>query len=128
MNINTLDYAEFMLGSSLDADIREHHEVLVGAGCELTGEYILIPEGVNFPGAMQVWSKKSDGRWMWVDTLGVIHERENPLIEEPVSHITKTNPTGEVRQCDARTIHEPHEWQAEFGAYFNAYCPGNTGR
>lgn len=38
--------------------------------------------------------------------------------------VTKTNPTGEVRQCERRGYHQPHEFQADFGAYFNAYCPG----
>lgn len=43
------------------------------------------------------------------------------------SHVTRTNPSGEVRQCDRRDLHEAHEWQTEFGGYFNAYCPGNDG-
>lgn len=43
------------------------------------------------------------------------------------SKITKNNPNGEVRQCDSRKIHSPHEWQADFGAYFDVYCPGNDG-
>jgi hypothetical protein len=43
------------------------------------------------------------------------------------SRVTPSNPTGEVRQCDRRDLHEPHEYQAEFGAYFNVYCPGNRG-
>jgi hypothetical protein len=42
-------------------------------------------------------------------------------------HVTKTNPNGAVSQCDRRDIHEPHEYQAEFGSYFNVYCPGNKG-
>jgi hypothetical protein len=41
--------------------------------------------------------------------------------------ITKTNPAGETRRCDRRDIHESHEWQADFGAYFNVWCPGNDG-
>jgi hypothetical protein len=41
--------------------------------------------------------------------------------------ITGTNPTGEVRQCARRDLHEPHEYQEGFGAYFNIYCPGNQG-
>lgn len=42
-------------------------------------------------------------------------------------HVTERNPNGETRQCNRRDIHGPHEWQAEFGAYFDVYCPGNTG-
>lgn len=42
-------------------------------------------------------------------------------------HRTDTNPNGEVDRCDRRDIHGPHEWQREFGAYFNVYCPGNKG-
>lgn len=43
------------------------------------------------------------------------------------AHVTERNPNGETRQCNRRDIHGPHEWQAEFGAYFDVYCPGNTG-
>ena len=43
------------------------------------------------------------------------------------SHVTKANPNGEVRQCDRRDLHKPHEYQAEFGSYFFVYCPGNDG-
>lgn len=43
------------------------------------------------------------------------------------NHVTETNPNGEVRQCDMRHIHESHEYQAEFGSYFDVYCPGNDG-
>lgn len=43
------------------------------------------------------------------------------------NHVTTRNPNGSVRQCDSRALHEPHEWQAEFGAYFDVYCPGNDG-
>jgi hypothetical protein len=43
-------------------------------------------------------------------------------------HKTKTNPSGSVQQCDQRHIHAPHEWQNEFGGYFNVYCPGNDGK
>lgn len=42
-------------------------------------------------------------------------------------HVTPSNPSGDVRQCDRRNLHEPHEYQAEFGSYFNVYCPGNDG-
>lgn len=41
--------------------------------------------------------------------------------------VTETNPSGEIRRCDRRDLHPAHEWQAEFGAYFNVYCPGNDG-
>lgn len=43
-------------------------------------------------------------------------------------HVTRTNPSGSVQQCDRRDVHEPHEWQSEFGAYFDVYCPGNDGK
>jgi hypothetical protein len=43
-------------------------------------------------------------------------------------HRTKTNPSGEVRQCRDYVIHRPHEYQGEFGAYFNVFCPGNDGK
>lgn len=43
-------------------------------------------------------------------------------------HKTKTNPSGSVQKCDQRHIHPPHEWQNEFGGYFNVYCPGNDGK
>lgn len=39
-------------------------------------------------------------------------------------HKTKTNPTGAIGQCNKREVHAPHEYQAEFGSYFNAYCLG----
>lgn len=41
---------------------------------------------------------------------------------------TPNNPSGTVRQCDRRDIHDPHDWQAEFGAYFDVHCPGNDGK
>jgi hypothetical protein len=41
-----------------------------------------------------------------------------------LNHVTKTNPTGGVEQCERRILHAGHEWQAEFGAYFNKWCPG----
>lgn len=44
------------------------------------------------------------------------------------THVTKNNPTGEVRQCDRRDLHKAHEYQPEFGAYFDVYCPGNKGK
>lgn len=47
--------------------------------------------------------------------------------KEPEDYKTKNNPNGEVRRCGGRHLHEPHEWQAEFGAYFDVYCPGNDG-
>lgn len=53
--------------------------------------------------------------------------RLGPLSLESRVHITDSNPNGSVRQCTRRDLHEPHEYQAEFGAYFNVYCPGNTG-
>lgn len=84
MNINTLDFVEDSIGSSLDSEIREHHEVLVTAGIELTGEYILIPEGLDYPCSMQVWSKTPEGQWVYIDSAGELHERENPLVGEPV--------------------------------------------
>jgi hypothetical protein len=43
-------------------------------------------------------------------------------------YVTDTNPNGEVEQCSRRDLHEPHEWQNEFGGYFNVYCPGNAGK
>ena len=49
-----------------------------------------------------------------------------PLEKQP-SRVTRTNPNGSERQCDRRDIHDPHEWQADFGSYFNVYCPGNDG-
>ena len=41
--------------------------------------------------------------------------------------VTKSNPAGNVEQCYRRDIHESHEYQRDFGAYFNVYCPGNDG-
>lgn len=46
---------------------------------------------------------------------------------EPESHVTKSNPSGAVRQCERRDLHEPHEYQPEIGAWFDVYCPGNDG-
>lgn len=40
---------------------------------------------------------------------------------------TPNNPTGTVRQCDRRDIHEAHDYQAGFGDYFDVHCPGNRG-
>jgi hypothetical protein len=54
-------------------------------------------------------------------------QRLGPLSRGDRAHATDSNPNGQVRQCDRRDLHEPHEWQAEFGAYFNVFCPGNTG-
>jgi len=48
------------------------------------------------------------------------------VVEE--AHKTKTNPHGRMRQCSGRDIHGGHEWQEEFGAYFNVYCEGNKGK
>lgn len=66
-----------------------------------------------------------------------LYPAENPAVEaarrlgptalDNREYVTESNPNGEVRQCDRRDLHEPHEWQAEFGAYFNVYCPGNKG-
>lgn len=53
--------------------------------------------------------------------------RLGPLSMENREYVTANNPNGEVRQCDRRDLHEPHEWQAEFGGYFDVYCPGNQG-
>lgn len=39
--------------------------------------------------------------------------------------MTRNNPSGSVQQCSQRELHDAHEWQAEFGAYFDVYCPGN---
>lgn len=77
-------------------------------------------------------------------TIGQMYENEEPAnkfeiyeaawrrgllskLPQNRSHITETNPDGEVRQCSRRDLHEPHEYQAEFGAYFNVFCPGNVG-
>ncbi len=40
---------------------------------------------------------------------------------------TPNNPTGSVQQCDRRDLHGPHDYQAEFGAYYDVHCPGNRG-
>jgi hypothetical protein len=48
-------------------------------------------------------------------------------MENDYEHITKTNPNGSVQQCSRRDLHEAHEYQYDFGAYFNIYCPGNDG-
>jgi hypothetical protein len=53
--------------------------------------------------------------------------RLGPLSMGSRAHVTDTNPDGEVRQCNRRDLHDSHEYQAEFGAYFNVYCPGNVG-
>ena len=39
-------------------------------------------------------------------------------------HITRNNPNGTVLQCDQAVVHDPHEHQANFGDYFDVYCPG----
>jgi len=57
----------------------------------------------------------------------VAAQRLSSVSLEHKVHVTDTNPNGAVRQCDRRDLHEPHEYQAEFGAYFNVYCPGNEG-
>lgn len=44
--------------------------------------------------------------------------------QKKANYKTATNPSGSVQQCDRRAVHEGHEWQAEFGGYFNSYCPG----
>lgn len=53
--------------------------------------------------------------------------RLGPLGLKNRSLITENNPDGESRQCERRDLHDPHEYQPEFGAYFFTYCPGNTG-
>ena len=42
--------------------------------------------------------------------------------------MTVSNPSGSVQDCTRRDIHRGHEWQAEFGAYYNVWCRGNDGR
>lgn len=86
-----MDYAEtathegelVVVVESLNEAISEHHELLVVAGVELDSDrvYILIPEGFNYPGSMQVWSKTLTGRWAYVDTDGVLRVCDNPLLE-----------------------------------------------
>lgn len=39
-------------------------------------------------------------------------------------HKTRNNPNGSVRQCDRKEVHDPHEYQAQFGDYYDMYCPG----
>lgn len=53
--------------------------------------------------------------------------RLGPLSMKHRIHVTETNPDGEVRQCDRRDLHDPHEYQPDFGGYFNVFCPGNVG-
>ena len=53
--------------------------------------------------------------------------RLGPLSMQNRTHVTATNPDGAVSQCPRRDLHAPHEYQSKFGAYFNDYCPGNTG-
>lgn len=48
-------------------------------------------------------------------------------VREPEPHVTRTNPSGAVQQCARRDLHDAHEYQAEFGDWFNVYCPGNDG-
>lgn len=86
MNINTLNYVErhgetLHSDDPLEIDVREHHEMLLQAGVDLhvDRQWLLIPEGPAFPGSMQVWSKTAEGTWVFIDTMGVLHERENPL-------------------------------------------------
>ena len=88
MNINTLNYVErfgetLHSDDSLEADVREHHEMLLQAGVDLDPDHqwLLIPEGPELPGAMQVWSKTAENTWVWIDILGMATFRENPLIE-----------------------------------------------
>lgn len=45
---------------------------------------------------------------------------------EKKTQVSSKNPAGEIRQCDLQKDHEGHEYQPEFGAYFNVYCPGLT--
>jgi hypothetical protein len=75
-------------------------------------------------------------KWVYIGDTEIVL-RENEEVEKVISftpiqgtesHVTKNNPNGEVRQCDRRDIHFAHEWQAEFGAYFDVYCPGNDGK
>lgn len=44
------------------------------------------------------------------------------------SVVTASNPTGEVRQCSRRDIHDRHDYQSGFGDYFNVTCLGNDGK
>jgi hypothetical protein len=44
----------------------------------------------------------------------------------PEDHRSELNPNGTVELCELRTVHPPHEWQVNFGDYYNAYCPGVT--
>ena len=85
MNVNTMQFADDC-DVTLESEVREHHGILITAtGVELTGEWLLIPEGPDHPCSMQVWSKTTSGTWVWVDVLGFLHERANPLILEDLT-------------------------------------------
>lgn len=43
------------------------------------------------------------------------------------THVCHKDVRGEPQQCDSRALHGPHDYQAEFGAYFLTHCDGNNG-
>lgn len=94
MNISTGSYVERFAvditaseggsraeGPGLDADIREHHEILGRSGkWTPTGEVALVSDpDPNYPGALQVWSKTAEGVWIWVNPEGEIIESACPI-------------------------------------------------
>lgn len=83
MNINLNVYEDEDTGSSLQDDLKEHHEILARDGrTVLTGEVALVsvpdPDEAGL-GAVQVWSKTADGMWVHVTPDGVQVEAACPL-------------------------------------------------
>jgi hypothetical protein len=92
-------------------DRKQVRDALIALGADRRGFTMDSGDGVY----SEVWRLPKNGGYVTVEWA----PKED--------HVTKTNPSGEVRQCDRRDIHEAHEWQAGFGDHFNVYCPGNDG-
>lgn len=88
------------------------------------------PHGVALVPPDTAWDESLPGEihLTWEEAEQLATELET-ILRNPVEKIepTPNNPTGTVRQCDRRDIHSRHDYQADFGAYFDVHCPGNSG-
>lgn len=83
MNINLNSYEESVEQTTLQDDIREHHEILGRSGeLTLTGEVALVTDSdpeMQGTGAMQVWSLEVEGTWVYVNPDGELLRAACPI-------------------------------------------------
>jgi hypothetical protein len=123
-------YGERHVIGDAAVQIRDGEVIAVGKiEPEITGDLITgeVLQGIN----LEAFSMSVSPKEMYVipapNPADVAARRLGPLSLENRKYVTDTNPNGAVKQCNRRDLHEPHEYQAEFGAYFNVYCLGNEG-